>query len=109
MKYIKTFEVRYLNPDKKGNNKFIAGDYVKITYYIGLKDNEDNVDVFKVKHITKKYNNRTISSLLDFQYKLCDLYGTPLRFWIDEKYLRLATPEEVEKCKLNNSAKKYNL
>ena len=33
MKYIKTYEVKYLNPNKKENNKFNIGDYVKMNKF----------------------------------------------------------------------------
>jgi len=103
MKYIKTFESKYLNPNKKENNKFNVEDYVRI------KNTEyNNIDVFKVKHVLKNYKNKSVSNS-DFEYKLYTLNNEPLRFWVNEIYLKLATPEEIETAELNMSTKKYNI
>lgn len=106
MKYIKTYEVKYLNPNKKENNKFNIGDYVKMTKF---ETSLGNKDVFKVKHIIKNYKYKKEVSFSDFEYKLHDLENKPLRFLVNENFLKLATPEEIEECELNMAAKKYNL
>lgn len=105
MKYIKTFErSKYLNPNKKYDNKFNVGDYVKI------KEHSNNKDVFKIKHISIHYTKPTYSGpIFYFEYKLHYLDNIPLIFWVNEKFLEKATPEEIEISEIDRTTRKYNI
>jgi len=93
MKYIKTFEkAKYPILYKKG-------DYV-VTNYIS---DENPLGIYIV------HSNRKRVGISPTVYYLYDIFADSINAAADEKYIRLATPEEIEEFKLYTDTKKYNL
>ena len=97
MKYIKSYDVE--------QPKFKKGDIVCYDRYI---------NIFTIKDVNVTSEIFDDEEVLDFDdtyiYRICDNDDECFNWdWIDEFELRLATPEDIEKDKINKDIKKYNL
>ena len=105
MKYIKTFENKIKpddwrlsigTPTQNTEKKLKTGDYVYVID--NYRNIDNNVGIIIRCYMIKQSSNR--------KYKISFIHDE-LTFYKDQ--LRLATPEEIEKYKLEKNANKYNL
>jgi hypothetical protein len=94
MKYIKRFESKPKYPILYND-----GDYV-VTHYVS---DENPLGIFIVN------GNKKRVGVSPTVYYLYDVISDSINASADEKYIRLATPEEIEEFEIYTDVKKYNL
>lgn len=109
MKFIKTFEEKYLKKD--ADTKFKRDDYVSLTtdFQNGFPSKDISKRVFKIENII---GNKNRPNNRQYSYKL--LYLNDKYFnWIYEDSLKFAEEKdikiEIERMKLENDMEKFNL